>query len=75
MVTIELTKMQAVVLSLYLESLKDKIELIPMKNINEALFLDAEKAYSSQIPFNNIEDEVIDELDQLHEIYNQKNKK
>tara|TARA_R110000782_G_scaffold190521_1_gene280385 strand:+ start:1161 stop:1364 length:204 start_codon:yes stop_codon:yes gene_type:complete len=66
--------MQAVVLSLYLESLKDKIELIPMKNINEALFLDAEKAYSSQIPFNNIEDEVIDELDQLHEIYNQKNK-
>ena len=33
----------------------------------------AEKAFSTQIPFSDIQTEVSDELDKLHEIYNQKN--
>ncbi len=65
--------MQAVVLSLYLESIREKINDKPAKNINEHLFLDAEKSFSTQIPFSDIQTEVIDELDALHEIYNQKN--
>lgn len=73
MVKIELTNMQAVVLSLYLESIREKIELKVAKNINEHLFLSAEKAFSTQIPFNDIQEEVSDELDALHEIYNKKN--
>lgn len=73
MVKIELTNMQAVVLSLYLESIREKIELKVAKNINEHLFLSAEKAYSTQIPFSDIQGEVSEELDQLHDIYNQKN--
>jgi len=73
MVKIELTNIQAVVLSLYLESIREKIELKVAKNINEHLFLSAEKAYSTQIPFSDIQGEVSEELDQLHDIYNQKN--
>jgi len=73
MVKIELTNTQAVVLSLYLESIREKIELKVTKNINEHLFLSAEKAFSTQIPFNEIQDEVSEELDKLHEIYNKKN--
>ena len=65
--------MQAAVLSLYLESIREKVALKVAKNINEHLFLSAEKAFSTQIPFPDIEGEVSDELDALHEIYNKKN--
>jgi hypothetical protein len=65
--------MQAVVLSLYLESIREKISQKVTNNLNEHLFLDAEKTFSTQIPFSDIEKEVSDELDALHEIYNQKN--
>ena len=37
------------------------------------IFLQAEKVFSTQIPFADIQDQVIEELDALHEIYNQKN--
>ncbi len=73
MIKIELTNMQAVVLSLYLESILEKVELKVAKNLNEHLFLSAEKAFSTQIPFSDIQTEVSDELDAMHEIYNQKN--
>jgi hypothetical protein len=65
--------MQAVVLSLYLESIREKLSKKVTNNLNEHLFLDAEKTFSTQIPFSDIEKEVSDELDALHEIYNQKN--
>ncbi len=73
MIKIQLTNMQAVVLSLYLESIREKVELKVAKNLNEHLFLSAEKEFSTQIPFNEIQGEVSEELDQLHEIYNKKN--
>ncbi len=70
---IELTNIQAVTLSLYLESIKDNINRKDFNNINEQLFLAAEKAFNDQIPFSSIQDSVIEEVDMLHEIYNQKN--
>tara|TARA_B100000575_G_scaffold9126_1_gene6739 strand:- start:13 stop:240 length:228 start_codon:yes stop_codon:yes gene_type:complete len=72
MVTIKLEKIHAIVLALYLESLRDGIEKRTIKNINEQIFLSAEKKFSTQIPFSEIQDEVIEELDALHEIYSQK---
>ena len=69
MVTIKLEKIHALVLALYLESLRDGIEKRTIKNINEQIFLAAEKKFSTQIPFSEIQDEVIEELDALHEIY------
>ncbi len=72
MVTIKLDNIQAIVLALYLESLKEGIEKKTVNNINEQIFLQAEKVFSTQIPFADIQDQVIEELDQLHEIYNKK---
>ena len=72
MVTIKLDNIQAIVLALYLESLKEGIEKKTVNNINEQIFLQAEKVFSTQIPFAEIQDQVIEELDQLHEIYNKK---
>ena len=73
MITIKLDNIQAIVLALYLESLKEGIEKKTVNNINEQIFLQAEKVFSTQIPFAEIQDQVIEELDALHEIYNQKN--
>tara|TARA_R100001460_G_scaffold22856_1_gene46395 strand:+ start:703 stop:930 length:228 start_codon:yes stop_codon:yes gene_type:complete len=74
MVTIKLEKIHAIVLALYLESLREGIEKRTIKNINEQIFLAAELKFSTQIPFSEIQDEVIDELDFLHEIYEKKQK-
>ena len=72
MINIQLEKMEAAVLALYLESLREGIEKKPINNLNEQIFLAAEKNFSTQIPFEDIQDEVINELDQLHEIYSKK---
>lgn len=69
---IELTNIQAVTLCLYLESIRENINRKDFNNINEQLFLAAEKAFNDQIPFSSIQDSVIEEVDMLHEIYNQK---
>jgi len=72
MVTIELENIQAAVLLLYLESLKEGIIKKPINNVNEMVFLDAESAFSRQVPLADIQDSVIEELDMLHEIYSKK---
>ena len=64
--------MEAAVLALYLEYLGEQIEKKPINNLKEQIFLAAEKNFSTQIPFQDIQDEVINELDQLHEIYSKK---
>tara|TARA_R110001599_G_scaffold100131_2_gene256506 strand:+ start:1098 stop:1325 length:228 start_codon:yes stop_codon:yes gene_type:complete len=72
MVTIELENIQAAVLLLYLESLKEGIIKKPINNVNEMVFLDAESAFNRQVPLADIQDSVIEELDMLHEIYSKK---
>ena len=72
MINIQLEKMEAAVLALYLEYLGEQIEKKPINNLKEQIFLAAEKNFSTQIPFEDIQDEVINELDQLHEIYSKK---